>query len=216
MTGCTKSENHHERRSLSHVIGEDSALRLPPTGGISFAHSTQESIIRLAQPRRAPWRRGHVVVPERGCVPHIILFIYSTPSCPRCYAGFASAGWAYAVIAALGVVGFYKFAPSRDEDNYVTRYIAHYFTPSSTWASTNDHHLELTASLQEAIQISQTGQRPHIHRYRYPQYVCALEFSLFDMLNYCGSSLEVASAFSVPVGGDPDVSGVRVKGGNEL
>jgi hypothetical protein len=36
------------------------------------------------------------------------------------------------------------------------------------------------------------------------------------MLNVCGSSLEVASAFSVPVGGDPDVSGVRVKGADEL
>jgi hypothetical protein len=31
-----------------------------------------------------------------------------------------------------------------------------------------------------------------------------------------GSSLEVASPFSVPVGGDPDVSGVRVKGTNEF
>ena len=36
------------------------------------------------------------------------------------------------------------------------------------------------------------------------------------MLIVDGSSLEVASAFSVPVGGDPDVSGVRVKGANEL
>ena len=45
----------------------------------------------------------------------------------------------------------------------------------------------------------------------------ALSNSLFfNMLNVCGSSLEVASPFSVPVGGDPDVSGVRVKGGNEL
>jgi hypothetical protein len=31
------------------------------------------------------------------------------------------------------------------------------------------------------------------------------------MLIVDGSSLEVASAFLVPVGGDPDVSGVRVK-----
>ncbi|KAN0107333.1 hypothetical protein V8E52_010269 [Russula decolorans] len=110
----------------------------------------------------------------------------------------SSAGWAHTLIAALGIVGFYKFAPSPDEDNYVTRYISYYFTPSSSWAATNDRHLELTANLQEAVQISQTGQRPHIHRYRYPH------------------SLEVASPFSVPVGGDPDVSGVRVKGTNEF
>jgi hypothetical protein len=105
--------------------------------------------------------------------------MYSTPSHPRCHVGFASAGWTYTIIAALGVVGFYKFAPGRGEDNYVTRYISHYFTPSSSWASTNDRHLELTTNLQEAIQISQSGQRPHIHRYRYPQYVCTLEFYRF-------------------------------------
>lgn len=142
-------------------------------------------------------------------------FIYSTPSHLRWRAGFTSAGWAYTIIATLGVVGFYKFAPSPGEDNYVTRYISHYFTPSSSWASMNDRHLELTASLQEAVQISQTGQRPHIHRYRYPQCVYVLSFSLFCMLSLDGSSLEVASAFSVPVGGDPDISGVRVKGKNE-
>ncbi|KAH9040052.1 hypothetical protein EDB85DRAFT_1926835 [Lactarius pseudohatsudake] len=112
--------------------------------------------------------------------------------------GFASAGWTYTIIAALGIVGFYKFAPSPEEDNYLTRYISHYFTPSSSWASTNDRHLELTTSLQEAVQISQSGQRPHVHRYRYPH------------------SLEVASAFAVPVGGDPEVSGVKVKGANEI
>ncbi|KAI0302565.1 hypothetical protein BC826DRAFT_985018 [Russula brevipes] len=113
-------------------------------------------------------------------------------------AGFTSAGWTYTIVAALGIVGFYKFAPSPDEDNYVTRYISHYFTPSSSWAATNDRHLELTTNLREAVQVSQTGQRPHIHRYRHPQ------------------SLGVASAFSVPVGGDPDVSGVKVKGTNEF
>ncbi|KAF8271269.1 hypothetical protein EI94DRAFT_1568737 [Lactarius quietus] len=112
--------------------------------------------------------------------------------------GFASAGWTYTLIAALGIVGFYKFAPSPGEDNYVTRYISHYFTPSGSWASTNNRHLELTASLQEAVQISQSGQRPPVHRYRYPH------------------SLEVASAFSVPVGGDPEVSGVKVKGSSEI
>ena len=94
-------------------------------------------------------------------------------------AGFTSAGWTYTIIAALGIVGFYKFAPSAEEDNYVTRYISHYFTPSSSWATTNDRHLEQTASLREAIQISQTGQRPHIHRYRYPQCVFGLNFSFF-------------------------------------
>ncbi|KAI9442439.1 hypothetical protein H4582DRAFT_1928418 [Lactarius indigo] len=104
--------------------------------------------------------------------------------------GFASAGWTYTIIAALGIVGFYKFAPSPGEDNYVTRYISHYFTPSGSWASTNDRHLELDND--------QSGQRPHVHRYRYPH------------------SLEVASAFAVPVGGDPEVSGVKVKGTHEI
>jgi hypothetical protein len=91
--------------------------------------------------------------------------------------GFTSAGWTYTIIAALGVVGFYKFAPSPDEDNYVTRYISHYFTPSSSWAATNDRHLEMAASLQEATQLSHGGQRSHIHRYRYPQYVLRSQIS---------------------------------------
>ena len=108
-------------------------------------------------------------------------FLYNNPSYLRWHAGFtSSAGWTYTLIAALGIVGFYKFAPSPGEDNYVTRYISYYFTPSSSWAATNDRHLELTANLQEAVQISQTGQRPHIHRYRYPQCVCILSFSLFQ------------------------------------
>lgn len=100
----------------------------------------------------------------------------------------------------------------------MTRYIAYYFTPSSSWADRNDRHLELTADLRDAVQISQTGQRPHIHRYRYPQCVCILSFSLIQRAQQMPmvSSLEVASPFSVPVGGDPDISGVRVKGTNEF
>ena len=144
-------------------------------------------------------------------------FLYNNSSHLCWHAGFtSSAGWAYTLIAALGIVGFYKFAPSPGEDNYVTRYISYYSTPSSSWAATNARHLELTANLQEANQISQTGQRPHIHRYRYPQCVCILTISLIHaQCRSDGSSLEVASPFSVPVGGDPDVSGVRVKGMNE-
>ena len=108
-------------------------------------------------------------------------FLSNNPSSHlRRHAGFNSPAWAYTLIAALGIVGFYKFAPSRGEDNYVTRYISHYFTPSSSWAAVNDRHLELTANLQEAIQISQTGQRPHIHRYRYPQ--CVSSFSVFSLI----------------------------------
>ena len=142
----------------------------------------------------------------------------TVPQRLRWHAGFtSSAGWAYTLIAALGIVGFYKFAPSPGEDNYVTRYISYYFTPSSSWAATNNRHLEMTVNLQEAVQISQTGQRPHIHRYRYPQCVSAFSVShVFSILNAGASSLEVASPFSVPVGGDPDVSGVKVKGTNEF
>ena len=144
-------------------------------------------------------------------------FLYNNPSHLCCHAGFYSATWAYTLITALGIVGFYKFAPSPEEDNYVTRYISYYFTPSSSWAAVNDRHLELTADLRDAIRISQTGQRPHIHRYRYPQCVCILSFLSYLACSVAdGSSLEVASQFSVPVGGDVDVSGVRVKGTNEF
>lgn len=43
------SENHHTNTcSLSHVFGKDGALRFPPTGGISLAHTAQTFIIRFA------------------------------------------------------------------------------------------------------------------------------------------------------------------------
>jgi len=107
----------------------------------------------------------------------------------------------------LGIVGFYKFAPSPDEDNYVTRYISHYFTPSGSWAATNDRHLELTTRLV------------NVHTYTDIATLSASALSvshLFCALTVDGRSLGVASAFSVPVGGDPDVSGVKVRGTNEF
>ncbi|KAI0319175.1 hypothetical protein OF83DRAFT_1163084 [Amylostereum chailletii] len=107
--------------------------------------------------------------------------------------GFTSRGWTYSIVAALGIVGFYKFAPTAGEDNFLTRYIAFYYTPVEEWATRNAKHLQLSSELSEAQHVIQGACRPPVRRYRYPQ------------------KFELASPFSVPVGTDVDLSDLKVK-----
>ncbi|KAI0066216.1 hypothetical protein BV25DRAFT_1821125 [Artomyces pyxidatus] len=85
--------------------------------------------------------------------------------------GFTSAGWRYTIVGALAVVAFYKYAPAAGEDNFVTRYIAHYYTPKEVWERINNKHLVMTAEMQENAQVIQGAKRPPIHRFRHPQCV---------------------------------------------
>ncbi|TFY52082.1 hypothetical protein EVG20_g10712 [Dentipellis fragilis] len=107
--------------------------------------------------------------------------------------GFTSSGWLYTVVGGLALVGFYKFAPSSEEDNIVSRYISHYRTPAETWEHANNKHLQLSAELQDSTLVLQHAVQSPVRRMRFPQ------------------ALDMASPFNVPVGLEVDVSHVKAK-----
>ena len=82
---------------------------------------------------------------------------------------FSSPIWRNFVLFSLFVVGFYKFAPSPNEENLVTKWLEHNATPREVWARLNLQHLRLTAeSCRDRLIIAEAKKAP-IHRYRYPQ-----------------------------------------------
>ena len=82
---------------------------------------------------------------------------------------FNTSFWRRATVAALGVVAFYKFAPSPNEDNYFSRLLTHYNTPAEYWAKLNTQHLFLSASEQSEQLVIADAKKSPVHRYRYPQ-----------------------------------------------
>ena len=67
-------------------------------------------------------------------------------------------GWA---LAGLAAVGWYKYAPSPEEDNYVKRFIEHYFrTPRETWERLNLKHLTLEAQASQETLIVADARKP--------------------------------------------------------
>lgn len=82
---------------------------------------------------------------------------------------FSSHVWGKSILAITGVLAFVKFAPSPDEDNYVTRAIAHYSTPPEYWTELNLKHLYLTTEKQAEALVIADAKKPPVHRYRYPQ-----------------------------------------------
>ncbi|KAK7692679.1 hypothetical protein QCA50_004312 [Cerrena zonata] len=82
---------------------------------------------------------------------------------------FSSPIWRRFVLAGLLAAGFYKFAPSPNEDNYFTRALAQYQTPSEYWAKLNGKHLALTAEAQTDSLLVASAKPPPVHRYRFPQ-----------------------------------------------
>lgn len=77
-------------------------------------------------------------------------------------------GW---TLAGLTAVGFYKFAPSPEDDTVVSRFIQYYSTPKETWAKINVKHLLLSAEEQLDVLTIVDAKRPPVHRFRYPQCV---------------------------------------------
>ena len=100
----------------------------------------------------------------------------------RVYTDFSSGVWRNFIIFGLAVVGFYKFAPSPTEDNYITRWIAHYKTPNKVWESINFNHLVMSAQGCDDVLLVTDAKRPPIHRYRYPQSVLFLCFYICSPL----------------------------------
>ncbi|KAI0081871.1 hypothetical protein K474DRAFT_1671433 [Panus rudis PR-1116 ss-1] len=107
---------------------------------------------------------------------------------------FSNSFWRRFVLAGLLAAGFYKFAPSPEEDNLVSRFVAQFKTPQDVWASINSKHLELSAKAQVNTSIVADAKRPLVHRYRFPQ------------------SFEAVSPHLQPVGMGVDLSDLVVKG----
>lgn len=83
--------------------------------------------------------------------------------------GFSTPFWRNTLLLSLLAVSFYKWAPPRDDDAYLTRWIAHYSTPSETWARLNEKHLLQSQQVTDNVTVQGRATRPGIIRYRYPQ-----------------------------------------------
>ncbi|KAJ8592729.1 hypothetical protein M405DRAFT_872823 [Rhizopogon salebrosus TDB-379] len=84
-------------------------------------------------------------------------------------AGFSTPFWRNTVALSLLAVGFYKFAPSPNQDVYLTQWLAQYMTPRDFWAAINEKHLLLSQQASDNTILQADAKRPNIHRYRYPQ-----------------------------------------------
>ncbi|KAH0827773.1 hypothetical protein J3R83DRAFT_3391 [Lanmaoa asiatica] len=87
----------------------------------------------------------------------------------RLVAGFSTPFWRNTLLLSLLAVSFYKWAPPRDGDAYLTRWIAHYSTPPDTWAQLNEKHLLQSQQVIDNVAVQTRATRPGIIRYRYPQ-----------------------------------------------
>ncbi|KAG9316515.1 hypothetical protein JVU11DRAFT_2565 [Chiua virens] len=122
-------------------------------------------------------------------------------------AGFFTPFWRNTVLLSLLAVSFYKWAPPRDDDAYLTRWIAHYSTPADTWARLNEKHMLQSQQVTDNAAVQSKATRPGIIRYRYPQVVMQ---HADTRVSHC-RSLEQASPHLQPVGSVPDMSGVMAR-----
>ncbi|KAG1735083.1 uncharacterized protein EDB91DRAFT_1225300 [Suillus paluster] len=84
-------------------------------------------------------------------------------------AGFFTPFWRNTALVSLLAVGFYKWAPSPNQDVYLTRWLAQYMTPRDFWAAINEKHLLLSQQASDNTILQADAKRPNMHRYRYPQ-----------------------------------------------
>jgi hypothetical protein len=90
-------------------------------------------------------------------------------------AGFLTPFWRNTVLCSMLIAGFYKFAPARGEEIYLTRYLAQFKPTQEAWASLNEKNVMDVATRGEGQLLQASAQRPAAHRYRYPQYAyCSL------------------------------------------
>ncbi|KAI0779837.1 hypothetical protein C8Q74DRAFT_1197743 [Fomes fomentarius] len=77
--------------------------------------------------------------------------------------------WRRAVLAALGVVAFYKYAPAPGDDNAIAKYISSTMTHPDVWSNTAFSHLVRSAQVSDDTLLMADAKPPVIHRYRFPQ-----------------------------------------------
>lgn len=84
---------------------------------------------------------------------------------------FNTSFWRRAVVAAIGVVAFYKYAPAPGDENRIAKYISSTMTPAEVWRDVAFKHLTLAAKGSEETKLMVDAKPPTVHRYRYPQCV---------------------------------------------
>ncbi|KAI0702960.1 hypothetical protein C8T65DRAFT_696832 [Cerioporus squamosus] len=77
--------------------------------------------------------------------------------------------WRRAVIAALGIVAFYKYAPAPGDDNPIAKYISSIMTPAEVYKNVAFKHLTKSAEVSDDTKLMVDAKPPVVHRYRYPQ-----------------------------------------------
>ncbi|PPQ89535.1 hypothetical protein CVT25_012207 [Psilocybe cyanescens] len=81
---------------------------------------------------------------------------------------FGNSFWRNVVLASLATAAVFKFAPSADDDVYLSRWIALYTAPRDYWISLNAKHSAQTAEVAADTLLVNDATRPLIHRYSYP------------------------------------------------
>ena len=79
--------------------------------------------------------------------------------------------WRRALIAGVGVVAFYKYAPAPGDENPIAKYITKTMTPAEVWSNTSFSHLAKSAQISDDTLLMGSAKPPVVHRYRYPQCV---------------------------------------------
>lgn len=85
--------------------------------------------------------------------------------------------WRRAVIAGVGVVAFYKFAPEPTNDTAIAKYISSTMTAPEVWRDASFKHLVLSAKGSDDTLLVANAKPPVVHRYRFPQCVIDLSYS---------------------------------------
>ncbi|TBU43404.1 hypothetical protein BD309DRAFT_960775 [Dichomitus squalens] len=77
--------------------------------------------------------------------------------------------WRRVVVAGVGIVAFYKFAPEPTEDTLIAKYIKSTMTQPEFWKDTAFKHLVLSAQGSDETLLVADAKPPVVHRYRFPQ-----------------------------------------------
>ncbi|KAI0769310.1 hypothetical protein BD413DRAFT_81224 [Trametes elegans] len=77
--------------------------------------------------------------------------------------------WRGAVLATLGFVAFYKYAPEPNDQNLIARFVNSAKTPEEVWKDISFKHLLLSAQASDERLLVTDAKPPVVHRFRFPQ-----------------------------------------------
>ncbi|TFK18926.1 hypothetical protein FA15DRAFT_602417, partial [Coprinopsis marcescibilis] len=113
--------------------------------------------------------------------------------------GFGSPVWRSVAVAGLAAVAFYKYAPERSENVYLTRWIALYTKPREHWLDLNAKHAAMSQTEADHSLLLHDARKPPVHRFRYPQGIGQAS----PFLNGVGMTVDTSN---IAVKNDRDIS----------